>query len=156
VLQTPLRRNSLIDSLTHSLTVAGCNQVRVLEMNIRFHIGYMQIVGIPTNSAPFFPNIYGALAGAPLIYTESSCVAYPSDQNFRGAIVLAYRGGCTIATKMQMAESAGAAGLIIIAVSDDLPTYLLFETPVKATIPLGMIGATDGDNIMWNLALNDV
>ncbi|MDX1561455.1 MAG: S8 family serine peptidase, partial [Gammaproteobacteria bacterium] len=59
-----------------------------------------------------------------------------------GAIALIQRGGCTFELKIQRAEAAGAAGVIVYATSGE-PIVMNGSAP--AGIPAVMIGAADGD-----------
>ncbi|CAL9782019.1 unnamed protein product [Musa acuminata subsp. burmannicoides] len=70
------------------------------------------------------------------------------------SIVVVKRGDCTYATKARIAESSGAAGLLVINDDEDLTEMVCGknETLLNITIPVVMIPKSAGENITASLS----
>ena len=114
-------------------------------------------VGIPVTitAGPAAPATIGAALGDfenfdPAVTAEYT-VTTPADgctaiaEDLTGEIALIDRGVCTFTTKVRNAESAGAAGVLIVNNSAGDPTAMAADgTTPEPTIPAAMVGKAEG------------
>jgi len=79
------------------------------------------------------------------------CMAWNA-LDFNNAIALLESGNCSDESKVQMAQDAGAVGVIVINIGSEVP--LAMVNVVSPTIPALMIGQTDATNLINNMASN--
>ncbi|XP_020262889.1 signal peptide peptidase-like 2 [Asparagus officinalis] len=77
-----------------------------------------------------------------------------SSSKFVDSVVLAMRGECSYTDKAKVAESSGAAGLLVINENEELPQMVCTEndTSLDIKIPVLMISKSAGESLMDPLA----
>ncbi len=82
--------------------------------------------------------------------TDQACGALPAN-SLHNDIALIVRGGCTFDTKAAMVADAGAIGVIVIQNNNSEDLSFAPDDP-NATIPLAMIGASEGNALKTYLS----
>jgi minor extracellular serine protease Vpr len=82
---------------------------------------------------------------------KDGCTSY--DPVAVGSIVLVARGVCTFAVKVQNAQAAGAAGVIVVN-RDNFPIPMADDPSLGNTIPAVMVGHNDGLALYANIPAN--
>ncbi|RYE97102.1 MAG: hypothetical protein EOO41_03875, partial [Methanobacteriota archaeon] len=135
------------------------------EEGVWGHPGTLQVRagGLPSTSVPFMQAMFGARINcsahkaAPLYHDPriTGCVAFRLDASHVGSILLLSRGDCTFQHKVRSAQVAGAAGVVIINVDEELermPASVDTGGDVPITIPAVLIRRSDGDALRAAIA----
>ncbi|KAB1213403.1 Signal peptide peptidase-like 2 [Morella rubra] len=111
-------------------------------------------VGLNARFGPLLPsNSEEAIRLSAVFSDPADCCSNSSSQLF-GSIALALRGDCDFTTKAEVAQSGGAAALVVINDKEDLYKMVCSDngTAVNISIPVVMIPKSGGEALNNSLA----
>ncbi|MBI2280990.1 MAG: T9SS type A sorting domain-containing protein [Bacteroidetes bacterium] len=100
------------------------------------------------------PGVFTNIGTPPLSVetTTDACEDSLWTQDLTGKIAVIWRGGCEFSCKVDKAQNRGAIGVIIINHTGDAVGMAEGTCGINVTIPVVMIGRTDGENLMTCIA----
>ncbi|XP_028547743.1 signal peptide peptidase-like 2 isoform X2 [Dendrobium catenatum] len=148
------------DGITHdgakSPSSSGCNKTYQLVMVKSWLDGVQrpEIVGVSARFGATLPRYLSEAVKGPALLTNPVTSCGKLSSKLSGTIALAMRGDCDFTDKAKVAQSAGAAGLMVT--SDDEELYEMVcsrnESAISITIPVIMIPKSAGDNLRKSLS----
>ncbi|PKU61747.1 Signal peptide peptidase-like 2 [Dendrobium catenatum] len=113
-----------------------------------------EIVGVSARFGATLPRYLSEAVKGPALLTNPVTSCGKLSSKLSGTIALAMRGDCDFTDKAKVAQSAGAAGLMVT--SDDEELYEMVcsrnESAISITIPVIMIPKSAGDNLRKSLS----
>ncbi|KAK8959887.1 Signal peptide peptidase-like 2 [Platanthera guangdongensis] len=112
-----------------------------------------EIVGISAKFGATLPRHLSEAVKGPAVLTSPVTSCGKLSRKLSNSIALAIRGDCDFTDKAKVAESAGAAGLMVINDDEELSEMACTgnESAISITIPVIMIPKSAGDNIRKSL-----
>ncbi|KAJ9542920.1 hypothetical protein OSB04_029426 [Centaurea solstitialis] len=135
-------------------SLTSCNNTSV-PVKIKIWVNGVEGKTLEGQSATFSLEIpktaNGQAKQSAVLPNPSNCCSSLSSQ-LSGSTALAPRGDCDYLTKAKMAQSGGAAGLVVISDSEDIVEMSCSEkTALDISIPVVMISKLDGEALNKSL-----
>lgn len=116
-------------------------------------VGGKTIVGLSARFGTVLPTKMDNASRLPAVFANPANCCSKSTTELRNSLALALRGDCAFMEKAEVAQSGGAAGLIVVNDDEDLYKMVCSanDTLLKITIPVVMIPKSDGDSIKQSI-----
>ncbi|KAE8022781.1 hypothetical protein FH972_008555 [Carpinus fangiana] len=112
------------------------------------------LVGLNARFGALLPSLAENAPRLPVVFSNPSNCCSSSSSKLSGSIVLSVRGDCDFTTKAEVAQSEGAAALVVINDKEDLYKMVCSEndTAQNVSIPVVMISKSGGRALNKSMA----